>query len=289
MGQGSGFENRKSEIQDRVKGRPELFDLLRHLDTIEIRTETEELEITSTFPDKALPFGKENASVCRVIDYDEDDELEDLVEVVVDRARSCFKHVDTLTIDLDEDDLTLEAGFPDFAGMEDQSEDEDEEDEEEDEGLKISRTVDLEKKRWRPIRQAIESLVTAVQERMLEPDPEYDKDRCDRCKMADCCHDWRIHMTEGERIRILAFLGEKDTEEVYDRYFEGDEDLSGFYRTVFKHAGPPNPQKEDSEGSCVFLKEGDDGQKRCSIYEVRPRVCREFDAGYCTEWTILND
>ena len=40
-------------------------------------------------------------------------------------------------------------------------------------------------------------------------------------------------------------------------------------------------------GRCIALRGSIGRRVRCSIYEARPMVCREYDAGTCTVWTKM--
>lgn len=191
----------KRSLQERVRDHPELEKFLRHLGTLTIDLDDEEIELEATLPDESFAFGSGNYGLSRTIDLADHDEL----------------------------------------------------------------------------RAAVKNLVKVAQKALFERDEEYDPDRCDRCVKADCCHIDRIHLTEDERLRILEHLGEPDTAVASAKYFEVDDDLAGYYRHVMRHV----------DGHCSFLKPGPQGIMRCTIYEVRPRVCAEYDAGYCTEATEL--
>ncbi|PIE24042.1 MAG: hypothetical protein CSA62_04340 [Planctomycetota bacterium] len=286
------FEQRLSTIQDRVLGKmagdTSLEDIYRHFSTIDIDVQATEVEWTSTFPDSASAHGVANLHWTRSWDYESGGRLEKALMRLIRACERLMRHVDSISIDLDEEEITVKSSFPDWSDYESMDADDEEEEEPEDR-LELSRTVSLEKARWLPLRDEVRKIVEELHERMLFPDPEYDADRCMRCKLSDCCYDWRIHMTEAERRRIVEFLGEEDDAETYAKYFERDKDLSGYYRTVFRHVSEPDLGKAgETDGHCGFLKPGPDGSPRCSIYEVRPRVCREFDAGYCTEWSDLS-
>jgi Fe-S-cluster containining protein len=186
-----------------------------------------------------------------------------------------FRHLENLEIDLSDNELTVESYPPTQAYEHMEFE------------QTLSRVFDLEDEDYTDVRRAVEDLVSAVQAAMVEPNPDYMPDRCDRCYHSDCCHMGRIHLSEEERMRILAYLGEPDTEEVYDRYFEADDDLAGYYKTMFKHVKPDEP-KDDEDTQCVFLRKRENGHMGCSIYEARPKVCRDYGAAYCDEFSVLS-
>lgn len=175
-----------------------------------------------------------------------------------------FRHLGRLTIDLDDEEIEVEATFPDEShpfGLG---------------NYEVQRTLDLEHND--DVREAVKALVRVVQEAVLETDKDYDPNRCDRCVKSDCCHIDRIHLNDAERRRILEHLGLEDTPKNNKRYFDDDDDLAGYYTHVMKHSGDP--------AHCIFLKPVK-GIMRCSIYEARPQVCRDYDAGYCTEYSKL--
>jgi Fe-S-cluster containining protein len=175
-----------------------------------------------------------------------------------------FRHLDNIEIRLDDEELEVTATGPDqstpFASG----------------NMSYSQSFDLED--HPDLRKAVSKLIDALHIALAEPDEDYDPNRCDRCVKADCCCFPRIHLTETERIRILDHLGLEDSEANCKKYFRPDEDLGGFYKSIFRQV----------DGHCVFLKKT--GKlMRCSIYEVRPQVCRDFDAGYCEEASKLLD
>lgn len=178
------------------------------------------------------------------------------------RLEAFFRHLGNLSIDLDEEEIEVQSTFPDDA-----------------EGfasgnLEMTRTLDLEE--HPELRAAVKQLVALCQEAVLRKDPQYDPNRCDRCVKSDCCWIDRIHLTDEERVAILDHLGLDDTRANTACYFTEDDDLAGFYRHMMRH----------EDGHCVFLKKVG-GVMRCSVYEVRPKVCRDYDAGYCTDYTKL--
>lgn len=182
-----------------------------------------------------------------------------------DAAREkILRYLNSIEIDLDDGEVEISSTYPDESSPHGTG------------NMVLSRTIDLEDEQHSGLREAVKRLVEACQDAILGPDEDYDPERCDRCVNADCCRIDRIHLSEDERRRILDFLGEEDSRASYDRYFVEDEDTGGYYRTMFRH----------ENGGCIFLKELN-GMSRCSIYPARPQVCRDYDAGYCDEWTKL--
>ncbi len=171
-----------------------------------------------------------------------------------------FRHLSTISVDLDQYEVEVESTHPmeglPFGSL----------------TRTLSRTLDIDEHPG--LRRAVESLVREVKKVFAKGDPDYKPDRCDRCIQADCCSFGRIFLTRAEARRILDFLGKPASS--MGRYFEEEKDLTGTYDLVFRHTA----------GHCVFLKKKN-GLMRCTIYPVRPRVCREFDAAVCDEWSEM--
>lgn len=102
-----------------------------------------------------------------------------------------------------------------------------------------------------------------------------------------CCNDY-FTVDEFEFLLILDYLMENDKDSIYDFLIDSEiykNQLKKFYPNVFE-----NLNKKMSEAitinegwsmniSCIFLKEG-----KCSIYKVRPYICRAYGTCYpCSE------
>jgi Fe-S-cluster containining protein len=172
------------------------------------------------------------------------------------------RNMASVEVDLDDEEVELTAVLPDQSFQHARG------------NLQLTRKLELA--RHPAVREAVKSLVAACTEALQQADPAYDPRRCDRCVKADCCWYERIHVTLDERRRILAHLGLADTPENNAGFFQPDDDLGGYYRSVLGRVN----------GHCVFLKQ-QGSLMRCSIYSVRPQVCVDFDAGYCDEYTEL--
>ncbi len=171
-----------------------------------------------------------------------------------------FRHLSTLSVDLDQYEVEVESTHP-LAGLPYGSL-----------SQTLSRTLDIDE--YPGIKRAVTALVREVKKVLRGGDPEYKPNRCDRCVHSDCCSFGRIFLTREEAWRILDFLGRPRS--ALPRYFEEEKDLTGSYDLVFRHR----------DGHCVFLRKKN-GLMRCSVYPVRPRVCREFDAAVCDDWTEM--
>lgn len=89
---------------------------------------------------------------------------------------------------------------------------------------------------------------------------------CQRC--GRCCIEYGLPppniYLDGERISIIARHLDLTDDQIIEKYYgriKGD----GIYE-IEEHKRKP----------CPFLKSETDNQKTCTIYEVRPRGCRDF-------------
>ncbi len=171
-----------------------------------------------------------------------------------------WRHLSSIDIDLDNYELEVESIHP-LKGLEYGEF-----------SSSISRKIDLNE--FPEIKNAVEKLVRSIKKVFLEPDPEYKPSRCDRCVKSDCCEFERIFLTREEAKKILDHIGEPWSG--WRKFFVREKDLAEYYDFVFKR----------ENGRCIFLKKRKD-MMRCSIYPVRPRICREFDASTCDVWTRM--
>lgn len=97
---------------------------------------------------------------------------------------------------------------------------------------------------------------------------------CARCP-AYCCSYDRIEVTDDDLERIASHfkVSTEVAEKKYTKWWDEDE-------RVLRH------RKDDIYGTiCRFL---DDETRRCTIYEARPEVCREYpDAKRCGYYEFL--
>jgi len=173
---------------------------------------------------------------------------------------SVLRHLSRIDIDLDELEVEAEAALPrtsDALGERAQ---------------KVTRTLRLAD--HPELEAAVRGMVKAVHAIFRRPDANHDASRCDRCVKADCCSFELILTTQAEAARILEFLGEPPS--ARSRHFVEQRDIGEYYDLHIRH----------ERGRCRFLKKVG-SQMRCSIYAVRPQVCREFDAGACTMWSEM--
>lgn len=104
--------------------------------------------------------------------------------------------------------------------------------------------------------------MTATKRFTDRPSAPPDAIPCFRCGV--CCERWQPLVTRQEAERIASYLG-LPTQEFLERYAR------------------PYPLQEDTHilrnngQACVFLRY-DDGLATCTIHEVRPQPCRDWQA-----------
>ena len=124
-------------------------------------------------------------------------------------------------------------------------------------------------------------LFDLVRDRVLKPDPERQKVHCDACGSADCCRKYNVLLMEEDVERLAAGLG-MERKAFKKRYTVAPVDWSGDFVAQLDC-------DHDDEGKekCVFLKRATSGQFRCSAYEHRPQICRDFEMESCDDFVPL--
>jgi Fe-S-cluster containining protein len=124
-------------------------------------------------------------------------------------------------------------------------------------------------------------LFAAVRARLATtPDPDMAAVDCGRCKGAACCRQYNVLLSEEDIERLRGPLGR---DAFLEKYADAGVDWSGDYRYQLKAV-------KDEEGErCVFLvPAGKEGLMRCSVYDRRPAVCRDFDMAVCPNFKPLD-
>jgi Fe-S-cluster containining protein len=103
---------------------------------------------------------------------------------------------------------------------------------------------------------------------------------CGTCRGNCCTSHWGeygISLSVEDSKTLAAHLGviwnQFAQEHLISNPTPGDEQF------VFKYKDEP---RAPTGRCCPFLKIQEDGLGRCTVYEARPRVCREFTAYGCT-------
>jgi len=129
------------------------------------------------------------------------------------------------------------------------------------------------------LERIVRSLFEAVRERTRRPDPKRLRISCSRCGSADCCRKYNVLVTEEDIERLRKGLGM--SREEFQVHLRPPIDWCGDYPWQLACDEDPAGDK------CVFLEPGPGGQMRCSVYEHRPRICRDFDELACDDFEEL--
>jgi Fe-S-cluster containining protein len=125
-------------------------------------------------------------------------------------------------------------------------------------------------------------LFRAIRERVKRPDPARLAVSCERCKSSDCCRSYNVLVTREDVARLREGLGIA-AEVFHEKYLRPAVDWCSDYPWQLAC-------DEDARGDkCVFLKETPGGQMRCSVYGLRPKICRDFDEKACDDFVPISE
>ena len=133
------------------------------------------------------------------------------------------------------------------------------------------------------LQEACRRLFEIVRRRVREPDPERLKVHCDRCATSGCCRNYNVLVTAEDMERLAAHLG-LARDEFRSRFTTPAVDWSADYERQLAC-----DRDDAGEEKCVFLKRAAGGQYRCSVYEGRPKICRDFDMNRCDDFVPLTE
>jgi len=121
--------------------------------------------------------------------------------------------------------------------------------------------------------EATKKFCAALRREFLKADVNYDPNRCRKCQLSECCWGYdHIQLDDWEVERILQHLGETSRRKFFTR-----DKLS----LLSSRKNSMKMVTENGVDRCIFLRKNEQGQYRCSIYIVRPSVCRAFNAAAC--------
>lgn len=133
------------------------------------------------------------------------------------------------------------------------------------------------------LEEACKHLFNIVRRRVMKPDPEREKVHCDNCSTSACCRNYNVLVTKEDMKRLATSLGTPfDT--FKDKYTASGVDWSDDYTSQLAC-----DNDDQGEEKCVFLKRGPNGQFRCSVYEHRPQICRDFDMDCCDDFVAMKE
>jgi Fe-S-cluster containining protein len=125
-------------------------------------------------------------------------------------------------------------------------------------------------------------LFRAIRERVKRADPARLAVSCGRCQSSDCCRSYNVLVTREDVARLRDGLGIA-AEAFQEKYLRPAIDWCSDYPWQLAC-------DEDARGDkCVFLKETPAGQMRCSVYGLRPKICRDFDEKACDDFVPISE
>lgn len=128
------------------------------------------------------------------------------------------------------------------------------------------------------LEEACRRLFEVVRRRVMQDDPKRLEAHCDRCATSACCRRYNVLTTSEDIDRLAGHLG-LAREAFKERFTAKAVDWShDFERQLVCD------NDDDGEEKCVFLRRDGNGQYRCSVYEHRPQICRDFDMARCDDF-----
>ena len=128
------------------------------------------------------------------------------------------------------------------------------------------------------LEDACRRLFRVVRDRMQRADPERAKVHCDRCEGSPCCRKYNVLTTPDDLERLSLGLG-LNVNDLERDYTTDAVDWCGDYRRQLRC-----DDDEEGKEKCVFLEPNDEGLFRCTVYDHRPQICREFDMKTCDDF-----
>ena len=134
------------------------------------------------------------------------------------------------------------------------------------------------------LQEACMQLFRIVRDRVQKPDEEREAVHCDECSSSACCRKYNVLVTEEDIERLAKHL-QLSPRQFASEYTTDPVDWCGDFIAQLAC----EDDEEDDEERCVFLKRTDAGQLRCSVYEHRPQICRDFDMKTCDDFVAIED
>lgn len=132
------------------------------------------------------------------------------------------------------------------------------------------------------LKVACKRLFDIVRERVRRPDVERSKIHCDNCATSACCRKYNVLVTAEDIERLADHFGMPPA--VFQKRFTA---AAVDWSADFK-AQLVCDNDEAGEEKCVFLKPDAEGRFRCSVYESRPKICRDFDMNTCNDFVEMD-
>ncbi|MEM7234472.1 MAG: YkgJ family cysteine cluster protein [Planctomycetota bacterium] len=135
---------------------------------------------------------------------------------------------------------------------------------------------------------ACRNLFSVLKRKMEVPDAEKAAVDCESCATSSCCRKYNVLLRDSDIDRLSEHL-EIARDDVIARYTDKAVDWAGDFERQLRADEDPDSIIEDEDEKCVFLLPNDQGIWRCSIYEARPQICRDFDMKSCSDFVSIED
>lgn len=138
---------------------------------------------------------------------------------------------------------------------------------------------------WRKEHEVARGLLTQLYQEVNKWRNEAGDKNCGTCRGTCCTSRWGefgITLTQEDVQRLADHLGVTPIQ-VSFKYLSSNPSAND-EQFAFEYRDEP---KATSGKCCPFLSIDDKGLGRCTVYEARPRVCREFTAYGCTIYEKL--
>ena len=146
--------------------------------------------------------------------------------------------------------------------------------------LQGSRSLDVYD--YPKIQRLCRDLFRAVREVALQPDPEFVNVHCNNCRSSDCCRKYNVLVTDQDIDRLRSGL-KMSAAAFRKKYLTDAVDWCEDYQFQLVC------DEDDEDEKCIFLKDNGSGQMRCSVYEHRPQICRDYDMRTCTDFVSIDE
>jgi len=133
------------------------------------------------------------------------------------------------------------------------------------------------------LEDACRRVFQVVRKRVMEPDEDVLAVHCDNCETSDCCRKYNVLLRETDVERLSKSLGMSPAD-FESEYTDVAVDWCGDFARQLAC-----DEDDEGEEKCVFLKEDAEGRWRCSVYEHRPQICRDYDMKTCDDFVAIED
>lgn len=133
------------------------------------------------------------------------------------------------------------------------------------------------------LEEACRRLFQVLRARVMEDDEETAAVHCDRCRTSACCRKYNVLLRDSDIERLASHL-KMPVPTFRKRYTRPAVDWCGDFARQLACDDDP-----EGEEKCVFLGQDAEGRWRCTVYEHRPQICRDFDMKACDDFVSIDE